>query len=129
MNGGMNKPTSRTDHWETPDWLWRALDTEFGFTYDPCPLHAEFDGLIEDWRGERVFINPPYSNIAPWVEKAKEADLAVLLLPVRTDSDWFRALLRSGAEIRFLRKRIPFLLEGKEMKGPRFASLVAVLGR
>ena len=127
MNTGMNKPTPQSDHWETPKWLYRALDTEFGFTFDPCPLHADFDGLTEDWRGERLFINPPYSDIEPWVAKAFSSEIAVILLPVRTGSHWFQMLRERDVEIRFLRKRIAFLQNGKEMKGPRFESMIAVV--
>jgi hypothetical protein len=31
--------SSRTDDWTTPQWLFEALDSEFGFTLDPCCTH------------------------------------------------------------------------------------------
>ena len=127
MNSGFNVRTKQSDHWETPKWLYDALDTEFGFTLDPCPLEPKQDGLAIDWVDERVFCNPPYSNIAPWVRKASSAELTVLLLPVRTDTDWFRFLIESNVVMRFLRKRIRFLLNGKPQTSPRFASLIVVV--
>lgn len=127
MNAGMNKRTSQTDHWATPAWLYDALDAEFGFNYDPCPLNCEGDALLEDWSGKRCFINPPYSNIEPWVRKARQAEIAVLLLPVRTDSNWHRLLIEKDIETRYFRKRIAFLQNGLPMDSPRFASLVAVV--
>ena len=39
--------------------------------YDPCPhpRHSGFDGLEVAW-GQKAFVNPPWGNIRPWVEKA-----------------------------------------------------------
>lgn len=56
-----------TDDWETPEDLYRALDAEFAFTLDPVPLHGT-DGLTCPWKGHRVYCNPPYSNIYPFLE-------------------------------------------------------------
>lgn len=30
------------------------------------------DGLKQSWRGERVWVNPPFSNLGGWVRKALE---------------------------------------------------------
>ena len=30
----------------------------------------EIDGLVQPWRGERVWCNPPFSNLGGWVRKA-----------------------------------------------------------
>ena len=43
--------SSATDDWSTPRDVYRTLDAEFGFDYDPCPLHANFDGLQKEWGG------------------------------------------------------------------------------
>lgn len=140
-NSGMNVLTSRSDEWETPDWLFRALDTEFGFTLDPCAtkenakcatfITKEQDGLQTKWgHAHRAFINPPYSEIQEWVVAALQqtCDLTVLLLPVRTDTRWFRMLIElPDVRIRYLRKRIRFLEAGVEQSSPRFASLIAIL--
>jgi len=41
------------------------------------------DGLSKCWDGERVWCNPPFSNLAPWCAKAwaSNADIVVMLLP------------------------------------------------
>ena len=57
------------------------------------------------WKGERVFCNPPWSNIAPFVELASTAELAVLLVPARTNVKWFHRALELRAMPRFFRKR------------------------
>jgi hypothetical protein len=51
-----------SDHWQTPQWLYDKLDAEFHFDFDPCPIHATFDGLCAPW-GKSNFINPPYNRV------------------------------------------------------------------
>lgn len=56
------------------------LQARFAFTVDAAASEDNAklprfwtkatDGLSQDWRGERVYCNPPYSSIEPWVEKA-----------------------------------------------------------
>jgi hypothetical protein len=79
--------SSASEHWRTPEALYKALDAEFHFTFDPCPFREENEFLefMKPWRGERVFCNPPYGpKIPDWIAKAYEAELAVFLLPSRT---------------------------------------------
>ncbi len=53
------------------------------------------DGLKQDWVG-RVWCNPPYSDIEPWVVKAwdemhRMAELVAMLLPAtRTEQPWWQ---------------------------------------
>lgn len=75
--------TGKND-WATPQDLFDELDKEFHFTLDPCatPETAkcakfyteEDDGLAQDWTGETVFCNPPYSDKqqTEWVKKCYE---------------------------------------------------------
>jgi phage N-6-adenine-methyltransferase len=77
----------------------------------------EIDGLSMPWKYERVWCNPPYSNIRPWVEKASkcEADIAVMLLPAnRTEQGWWQDLIEPGRRdgsirVEFLRGRMRFI--------------------
>lgn len=55
-----------------------------------------------------TWLNCPYSNIAPWVEKASTAQRAALLLPVRSDRPWFRDLIRTANFLDFYLGRIQF---------------------
>ena len=108
--------SSQTQHWATPRELYAELDREFHFTFDPCPLgNVEAPlfgegGLSKTWNHERIYCNPPYGpGIRPFLEKACEADLAVFLLPARTDTRWFHEIaLPHAREIRFLRGRLHF---------------------
>ena len=134
MNEGFNAQTPLSDEWCTPAWLFQALDSEFAFTLDGAAtdensLVRRYSSLANPipWDGERVFCNPPYSDIEAFVRLAPKAAIAVLLLPVRTDSDWFRLLIEGEVELRWFRKRVRFLQNGQPMDSPRFASVVAIV--
>ena len=69
------------DDRETDPRAFEDLEDRFGpFTLDvaanhynaKCPRYftIEDDGLAQSWAGERVWCNPPFSNIEPWVRKA-----------------------------------------------------------
>lgn len=60
------------------------------------------------WAGERVFCNPPWSNIPPFIDMAATAELAVLLVPARTNAKWFHRALGLGAAPRFFVGRPSF---------------------
>jgi hypothetical protein len=61
------------------------------------------------WKGERVFCNPPWSNIPAFIEKAPEAALAVFLVPARTNARWFHRALDLGATPRFFLPKPKFV--------------------
>ena len=53
---------SQTVEWPTPLAVYEALNKEFSFNFDPCPLGGEDDGLAPlfvSWANKRVFCNPP----------------------------------------------------------------------
>jgi len=108
------------DNWKTPIDLYRDLDSVYDFTFDPCPLNADFDGLTKEW-GQRNFINPPYSRklkeafIKKAFEQSKKRKVCVMLLPVSTSTKIFHEIIYPYAEIRFLRGRVKF--EGINTKG------------
>jgi site-specific DNA-methyltransferase (adenine-specific) len=88
--------------------VYRDLNWEFNFTLDPCPLNG-IGGLQRSWKGERVFCNPPYGpGILKWLRKSREADLAVYLLPARTDTQWWHGWALKAEEVRFVRGRLKF---------------------
>lgn len=123
--------SSASDRWETPHDLYAALNEEFGFDFDPCPLDGEEDGLTPlfcQWRGKRVFCNPPYGRrLGRWLKRGLEAAIAVFLLPVRTDTQWFHEIvLPHAAEIRFLRGRLRF---GDAKNSAPFPSMLIIFKR
>ena len=123
--------SSASDRWATPQHVYEALDAEFHFDFDPCPLDGQEDGtapLFVRWQGKRVFCNPPYGpGMEEWLERGLEADLAVFLIPARTDTRWFHSLVLPNAkEIRFLKGRLKF---GDAVNSAPFPSMVVVFGR
>jgi phage N-6-adenine-methyltransferase len=127
---------TQTDVWGTPQWLFDALDKEFGFTLDPCTdgtnamcekfYSAQENGLLRDWGTETVFMNPPYSDCQAWMCKAygaaQEGATVVCLVPSRTDTDWWHRYAMKG-EIRLLRGRLKF---GDAVNSAPFPSAVIV---
>jgi site-specific DNA-methyltransferase (adenine-specific) len=103
-------PCEKRDHYRTPRHVYAALDAEFRFDLDPCPLSEAplLDGLSESWAGRRVFCNPPYSDIRPWLARAREAAVAVYLVPAKTDTIWWHDHALKADEIRFIKGRLVF---------------------
>jgi len=105
----------RRQNWGTPQELFEQWHALYGFTMDGAsepgngllPRASTADAPLP-WGGARVFCNPPWSNIAPFIELAPAADLAVFLVPARTNARWFHRALELGAEPVFFLKRIKF---------------------
>ena len=126
--------------WETPSALFNELNAEFNFTLDPCCTHenakcqkhytAEDDGIKKSWSGETVFCNPPYGReIGKWVEKChaeSENAIVVMLIPARTDTAYFHDYIYGKAEIRFIRGRLKFALNGAVKGNAPFPSMIVV---
>lgn len=130
--------SSNSDEWSTPVDIYEELNKEFNFTLDPCSTDynhkckkyytAEDNGLLQNWGGERVFCNPPYSDISAWVKKAwkestKDDTLVVLLIPARTDTRYFHEYIYNRSEIRFIKGRLRF---GESVNSAPFPSMVVI---
>lgn len=119
--------SKKSDDWATPTDFYLKLDEEFHFTDDPCPIGGS-DGLVRSW-GARCFVNPPYSNIRAFLEKAlselaiDNAKLAVFLVPSRTDCRWFHDLVYGKAELRFIKGRLKF---GGSKNSAPFPSMLVI---
>lgn len=125
------------DNWGTPEQFYDKLNDEFDFDFDPCPLFAVekgFDGLTAEW-GKSNFINPPYIRklkeefIRKAFEESKKGRLCVLLIPVSTSTVIFHEVIYPNAEIRFVRRRINFLPNGKictKYKGSQMDSMIVI---
>lgn len=125
--------TDDVDDRGTEPSLFAELDGRYQFTVDVAAAKhnakcARFydratNGLSQSWACERVWCNPPYSAIRPWIEKAwveVDADVVVMLLPAnRTEQGWWADLVEPerdrGGVLRtsFIRHRRPFLVPGE----------------
>ena len=112
-----NRNLDHKDDWATPHDIYKTLNEEFNFNFDPCPYKHdinEWDGLEIEWK-ERNFINPPYSRklkeafVKKAIIESKKGKLCVVLLPVSTSTRLFHDdILPNKKEIRFFRGRIKF---------------------
>ena len=96
----------RRQDWQTPRAMFDRLQAEYGFDLDGAAdaadrLLLDYSDGATTWAGRRVFCNPPWSDIAPFLELAVTADLAVLLVPARTNARWFHRALELGASVKF----------------------------
>ena len=123
--------SQETDHWGTPDSMYRKLDDEFLFDFDPCPDRSDFDGLVIEW-GDRNFINPPFSEWPKWVKKgieeAEKGKLCVFLLAARTSTICFHEdIIPHAKEIRFIKGRLKYKRNnGGVSKSAPFGSMIVV---
>jgi ParB family chromosome partitioning protein len=123
-----------SDEWHTPaPWL-RAAEAAFGeaIDLDPCSCAAAQgnvraaryftradDGLRQPWVARTCWLNPPYSNPLPWVQRALAAYDAgavgqlLVLTNASFDPEWAQ-LLAARCCVLVSRERIQFLnLPGK----------------
>ena len=135
--------SSKKEDWGTPENFFKELDAEFNFTLDPCAdefnhkcdkyYTKEDNGLLQDWEGETVFVNPPYGKeLSKWVKKCYEESLkkntvVVMLIPSRTDTKYFHDYIYHKAEIRFIKGRLKFVEWGGVTRNSApFPSMVVV---
>lgn len=120
--------SSERSNWKTPRAFYQALNAEFEFDFDPCPAAPDFDGLACEW-GQVNFVNPPYSTISKWVEKAyaeyRKGKTVVLLIPSRTDTRWWHEYVMKAFEIRFIKGRLQFDNQSGKANAP-FPSCVVI---
>jgi phage N-6-adenine-methyltransferase len=121
--------------WNTPDWLFQLLDSEFHFTLDAAalPLNTKCkkfftpqdDGRKQSWAGEVVWCNPPFNRevIGLWVQKAYEESqrgaVVVMVLPTPFKGyKWWGTYCTQG-QVRFVHQFVTFA----QSDGPKKARL------
>ena len=118
-----NTKPEHKDTWRTPYEIFHALNSEFCFVMDAAAsvtnsLCTHFitevqDTLTTPWNEVMpnypgyAWLNPPYSNPLPFVQKAaKENKLhgtgCVMLLPADTSVGWFKEAIATANEVRFI---------------------------
>jgi len=103
----------------TPEWL----KEHFFKHYDPCKLNSTNKvGLIEEWK-DHTFVNPPYSNPKPWVEKAilesRKGKHITMLLRVDVSTRWYKLLMKENIHIAYFNERI--------FRGSNFCSMLVFI--
>ena len=94
-----------SDDYYTPAWIFDALGLHFDLdvaspphaTNVPCDrYYTQADnGLAQPWYG-LVWMNPPYSKPAPWIDRWLQHSNGIALLPT-SNGKWWRSLWASDA--------------------------------
>jgi hypothetical protein len=157
--------TTGKDDWQTPSRLFDTYMARYNFTIDGAasththrlPVWWGPGGVVEDmltttpamWRGQRVFLNPPYSQkyqsafVRHALRMVRDTDaLAGVLVPARTDTKLFHDVVWDRAAcaphswvstLDFVKGRVKFVSDTPLRRGTNnsapFPSMFVVFGR
>ncbi|HBR1280834.1 TPA: phage N-6-adenine-methyltransferase [Klebsiella pneumoniae] len=146
--GGSKTPADQRDLWRTPPALFACLNTEFCFQLDAAAaahnalcrkfITAEQNTLETPWDDYLsipgyVWLNPPYSDITPFVKKAAAESInqigTVMLVPADTSVGWFKEAIQTASEVRFITAgRLAFInpVTGKPVSGNNKGSMLII---
>ena len=146
--GGSKTPLDQRDLWRTPPALFASLNAEFCFQLDAAAaphnalcrkfITAEQNTLETPWADYLnvpgyVWLNPPYSDITPFVKKAAAESAnqigTVMLVPADTSVGWFKEAIQTASEVRFITAgRLAFInpVTGKPVSGNNKGSMLII---
>ncbi|EHN8809209.1 phage N-6-adenine-methyltransferase [Enterobacter hormaechei] len=146
--GGSKTPLDQRDLWRTPPAIFASLDAEFCFQLDAAAaphnalcrkfITAEQNTLETPWADYLnvpgyVWLNPPYSDITPFVKKAAAESAnqigTVMLVPADTSVGWFKEAIQTASEVRFITAgRLAFInpVSGKPVSGNNKGSMLII---
>lgn len=113
---GSKTPDAIRQQWATPDWMFNYLNKRYGeFTVDAAAsennkkcerFFSEKDDALkqEISRGEKVFLNPPFGDIEPWIlwviDQVKRNKCSfTVVLPHDISTRWARMAVINSSEI------------------------------
>jgi hypothetical protein len=137
----------KSDNRFTPPEFIDAVEKSFGkIDFDPCWHEQSFvrpvdhfdvrrgdDGLRDDWSGDVVFVNPPWSAQDKWIKRAYEqwkmgkVTTVICLVPAATSANVFHDLLPGEADIYFLKGRPRFWKEEDRKWEPTMRQTMVVV--
>lgn len=117
---------SNKQDWETPENLFETLNREFNFTLDVAAsgnnkkcnkfISENEDAMKKTWGKNICWLNPPYGKgykISAWVKKSydesQNGSTVVMLIPARTNTNWFHDYCLKYGEVRFIKGRPKFV--------------------
>ena len=140
------------DTWQTPEYFFNWLNKRFDFDIDGCA--NESNALCANWVGKgsplgsdfletktpypyrnlRFYVNPPYSDVTPFLKAAKElkdkGHLVVMLLNNDKSTQWYQNHIHNVASevIDITGGRIAFIhpVTKQEIKGNSKGQMVVV---
>jgi hypothetical protein len=113
----IEKPSN--DDCYTPKWIFDKLDIEFDLdvasSNSPAitvPAKRKYtiddNGLELPWEG-KVWMNPPFSKITPWINKWLEHGNGICLVPLSSNGKWVNQLWESQARAAYLPSNMAFV--------------------
>ncbi|HBU1609516.1 TPA: phage N-6-adenine-methyltransferase [Klebsiella pneumoniae] len=146
--GGSKTPADQRDLWRTPPAFFACLNAEFCFQLDAAAaahnalcrkfITAEQNTLETPWADYLsipgyVWLNPPYSDITPFLKKAAAESAnqigTVMLVPADTSVGWFKEAIQTASEVRFITAgRLAFInpVTGKPVSGNNKGSMLII---
>lgn len=92
----------------TPDYIFNYFNRIYDFTIDAAAtskntkcerfFNRRDNGLIQSWKGERVWLNPPYNDVMPWVKKSlhevlcNKCELVLMFVNNDPTTTWYKEL-------------------------------------
>ena len=106
------------DECYTPKWIFDALGVTFDLDVASSNHHLisvpakqkytiEDDALSKPWFG-KIWMNPPFSKITPWVEKFLEHNNGIGLAPLSSNGKWVNKLWDSEVAFCYLPSNLVF---------------------
>lgn len=99
-----------SDDWKTPTDLY---DTFMKLNFiDTFKFQSTENELENDYYNKKLFINPPFSKmkeVSKWIERQLENENTIaLLIPARTDTQYFHDLAKYKPTIIFIKGRLHY---------------------
>jgi hypothetical protein len=101
------------DNVQTPTYIWKYIQDNFGDPFDPCPLNPcpTTDGLKTPWQ-ELTYVNAPYSQQMAWTKKSyaefRAGCTVVMLAKVGVVARAYFQPFAANAELLFINHKIQF---------------------
>lgn len=141
----MTERVTPGDEWRTPPYIYLWLKKRYRFTVDLAAsdknaLEGNYftvadDALQASWHEESRgpgWLNPPYSDTARWLEKARDEACSgfttVMLLPsANGERHYGQHVFGIATEVIFITGRLSFLdQDGRPVPGNRAGSMIAI---
>jgi len=122
----------------TPKWIFDQLGLHFDLDVASSYHHLvqvpaeqrytiQDDALVKPWFG-RVWMNPPFSKVTPWIDKWLEHNNGLCLVSLSSNGKWVNKLWNSDAACHYLPANIAFNGASGEIVKMRWRSAIFALG-
>ena len=128
----------KNDECYTPKWVFDAMGVRFDLdvasSHSPMivvPADRKYtiddDGLSMPWEG-RVWMNPPFSKITPWINKFLQHGNGICLVPLSSNGRWVNQLWESKASAAYLPANMAFMTRSGDLIKHRWRCSMWAIG-